>query len=240
MNLNNRNTKEKNPILYFMYVCEEPERNGNLSTIEYNIIDNLTTYTNNEWLLKKYIQFYSPLLKQAKFIVKEFYDITIDELIEVVKREFHYTLNKYNDAILVGHIKLINFTWYYNGNLEDILCEIYQESSFNGDPLISDLTSIIGLYELIINTGCFIPNKTLNKFLFRICNVYIPIICFILNYSEDDWFNNLTDDAKMSITREANFPMSLEDISFYELISYDYELVNALSNFTGILGGDDE
>lgn len=213
---------------YVIKIISFDEDNANFGTQE--IIQRLTGYAINQWIFNSYLRYYHEAISYSKTVVSEYHHIRYNDFRDIVKHDLNLSIEQ-DHFIDMESVDLINETVFFNGNIVDML-EDYDIDFNELDEIF--IPSFYALYLLITLTDYkkyFTADLSLiRKMIERICKVYIPVEKLLEygGYEGEEWFLGLPDNVKVNITKEADFPKPMEQLSYFDIISYPYRLYHYL------------
>lgn len=204
-------------------------------------ISELIGYSTNEWVFRKYVEYYSNILKDYSCITTVFENSTFTEFVSKVYSEFDVKID-HAEFIERFDIPLIDGELFMTSNMYDKFNDYY--SDFN-DFEYKTLPALFEMYEMLLNyfhcNDIIVADEvsSISELVTRIISIYVVLIKRIDIVGDDavgSWFLSIPSDTKIAITKEANFPMPIEQLGYYELVNEDYQIwyyINIVSDYRG-------
>lgn len=202
-------------------------------------------FSDNEWVFRQFLKEYDCIYSNVDYHIEEFHNVTWDEFENAVRKKHTHAVN------LDLFIDSAECEWgemiYYN----EEIWQDYYSCTAEFDVIWEE--SIYNWFELLelINSGWLVDSpdvRDIREFITRFCKCYAMIYMLMYNWSDaacgdrdsDLWFSYIPDSAKTALTKEANFPMLLEDLGYIEFVDNNYLLYRFIKGECTSLQDDDK
>ena len=182
-------------------------------------------FCDNKWVFRQFLKFYDCILDAVSYHVEEFRNVTWDEFEDAVKSKHTHLVNL-EMFIYYSECDLPNGYYCFNESLMN---------DFHADTAEYDVINEDYRYDWfelleIVNSGWLVESpmvRDIRKFITKFCKCYALIhalmehwyeICDDFDLPQNEWFSHLPDHAKVSLTKEANFPMLMDDLDEAEFV----------------------
>lgn len=225
--------KNTHGTFYMLFIdnTDEVQNRDNTPYGTYSfLIDSLDwAFCDNKWVFRQFLKFYDCILDAVSYHVEEFRNVTWDEFEDAVKSKHTHLVNL-EMFIYYSECDLPNGYYCFNETLMN---------DFHADTAEYDVINEDYRYDWfelleIVNSGWLVESpmvRDIRKFITKFCKCYALShalmehwyeICDDFDLPQNEWFSHLPDYAKVSLTKEANFPMLLGDIDEAELVDNNY------------------
>ena len=217
---------------FFVIIVKDIDDTLNDSSDIY-LADKLTGFTTNEWVLRRYIQYYDKILNQVSYVISEYDDVTYDEFREEIHDDFDYTITD-ESYISYDIIEMTSEVVYYNGSIAEMVNELNSEYESVEEINVNEYYSS---FHLINDYNKYLTDEFdfVLHLLFRVCNSYIPVIK-LSTYS--GMISDVCSDLMIALTKSVNFPRPLETYDYYEMVSYGFILMYYIYNLSPTMQED--
>ena len=184
------------------------------------LADKLTGFTVNEWVLRRYIQYYDKILSQVSYVISEYENVTYEEFKEKIHYDFEYIITD-DSYISYDTIEMTSDVVYYNGSIAEMVNELNCEYESIEEI---DVNEYYASFHLFNDFNKYLTDEFdfVLHLLFRVCNSYVPIIKLS---TCSGMISDTSSDLMVALTKSVNFPRPLENYDYYEMISYGYILM---------------
>lgn len=223
--------KHKKYHFYVIIVKDIDDTLGDSSDIY--LADKLTGFTINEWILRRYIQYYDKILSHVSYVISEYENVTYEEFKEKIHNDFEFVIND-DSYISYDTIEMTSEVVYYNGSIAEMVnelnCEYESVEEINVNEYYTSFHLFNDFNKYLTDEFDFVL-----YLLFRVCNSYVPIIKLS---SCSGMISDTSSDLMVALTKSVNFPRPLEDYDYYDMISYGYILMYYITQLSPAMQED--